>query len=560
MNIVRLIFTLILLASIPCAILLIQYAYKRQAVPGAKYFILLLISAIMYNMAYIGEINADHFAEAMFWFNLQHIPIPIQHYLWLMMSLEYSKATKKQLKVAKYIGLCHPIAYILIFFTNPFHHLYISNYRFESNGYFPVLFSEKEPLFMLMVISGTLMGITAIIFYIRGMIRSPKLHRYGYVIMIIASIFPWVAVYLNATNSNYLGIDYFPVVCIISGTLYLFGIFKFSMFDTIPIATEMVFRQSKEGIMLIDLAGCIIDVNRAFITIYPELKALSKRHTFSSFLKHHSELQEISHATSSIQYCLLIEGEERHYAAQITPILMEETVEIGRILTITDITLFVENQSMLEAIAKSAIEQAATHEISFLQAQITPHFLNNTLSVIGSMITRNPHEAKELIGNLGEYLAQRCYFDSSTPMVLLEQELETVNTYVAIEKARFGERLNFHILCENIPKVNIPRLIIQPLVENAIRHGILKKADGGNVWLIITEGDGKVNFEIKDDGVGLSEEKRQELVMGENENQGIGIQNIHKRLIKHYDERLKIESEKGKGTAVSFSIPHQEHL
>ncbi len=557
MNIVRLIFTLILLASIPCAILLIQYAYKRQAVPGAKYFILLLISAIMYNMAYIGEINADHFAEAMFWFNLQHIPIPIQHYLWLMMSLEYSKATKKQLKVAKYIGLCHPIAYILIFFTNPFHHLYISNYRFESNGYFPVLFSEKEPLFMLMVISGTLMGITAIIFYIRGMIRSPKLHRYGYVIMIIASIFPWVAVYLNATNSNYLGIDYFPVVCIISGTLYLFGIFKFSMFDTIPIATEMVFRQSKEGIMLIDLADYIIDVNDSFIKIYPELKVFPKRYTFSSFLKKHPELQGVSDEKHVAHYELLIEGEERHYAAETTKIIIEERVEIGKILTLTDITLFAENQKVLESVASDALNQAEMNEISFLQAQINPHFLNNTLSVIGSMIKRNPHEARELIGNLGEYLADRCYFDSSSPLILLEQELETVNTYVSIEKARFGARLNFHILCDSIPKINVPRLIIQPLVENAIRHGILKKADGGNVWLIIVEGDEKVNFQIKDDGVGISEENLQGMIMGEKGNKGIGISNIHKRLMKRYGGELKIESVKGAGTEVSFSIPYQ---
>lgn len=140
MDAVRLTFTMILLATILCAMLLIQYAYKRREMPGAKYFILLLVSAIIYNIAYIGEINSKHFSEAMFWFNFQHIPIPLQHYLWVMMSLEYAKVEKKYLKKARYIGLYHPILYMLIFFTNPIHHLYVSTYQFKSNVFFQLSF------------------------------------------------------------------------------------------------------------------------------------------------------------------------------------------------------------------------------------------------------------------------------------------------------------------------------------------------------------------------------------------------------------------------------------
>ena len=555
MNVVKFTFILILLVTIFCALSLIIYAYKRRTMPAANYFIMLLITAIIYNSAYIGEINANDFSTAMFWFNLQHIPIPIQHYLWMMMSLEYSRVSKKNLKIAKYVGLYHPILYMLIFYTNNYHHLYVSSYSFESNGYFPVILSTKEPLFILMVASGTLLGIISMFFYLRGLLRTSGFHRYGYFIMIIASLFPWLTVYLNATNKSYLGIDYFPVVSILSGILYIFGIFYFRVFNTVPIATEIVFKQSKEGIILIDLMDHIIDVNDALLKIYPALKEMPYQYTFTSFLEGHPELKGITEENPITELKLVQNGYQRYYSAEITKIVVEDDLEVGKILTINDITLFVENQKTLEYIASTAMDKAETNEISFLQAQINPHFLNNTLSVIGAMIKRDPDGARELIGNLGEYLTNSCYFDSTTPMVMLEEEIEAVNTYVAIEKTRFGDRLRFHVVCQHIPSINIPRLILQPLVENSIRHGILRKADGGNVWLIITYKAARIFFEIKDDGVGIAEKKLLGLLAEEKENQGIGISNIHKRLIKHYGEGLKIESRKGEGTSVRFSIP-----
>jgi Putative regulator of cell autolysis len=523
--------------------------------PGANYFILLLITAIINNSGYIGEINSNNLPSAMFWFNIEHIAIPMEHYLWLMMSLEYVRVPKKYLQMAKYVMLYHPISYFIVYYTNNMHHLYISLYRFESNGYFPVIVSSKGPLYIVMVASGTLIGLISTAFYIRGYLQSPRLHRYGHLIMIIASLFPWFSVYLDATNTSYLGIDYYPVVSIFSGLLYAFGIFKFRVFNTIPLAMKTVFRQSKEGTLLIDLTDRIIDVNDAFLKLYPELNELSNKQSFASFIKAHPEFNDILDENVKLQYQKTINGEVRHYSAEIIKILTEDGLQIGKILTINDVTLFVKHQKRLESIASNALNKAETNEISFLQAQIKPHFLNNTLSVIASMITRDPDEAKNLIANLGEYLANCCYFDSTSVMVFLDKEIESVRTYVAIEKARFRERLNFQVVCESIPKIMVPRLVLQPLVENAIRHGILKKAEDGNVWLKISCEGGKVCFEIKDDGVGMPEEEIGALDISADQKNGIGLLNIHKRLLKHYGEGLKIASVMGQGTSVTFSLP-----
>ncbi len=554
MDMVRLLFTLLLLSSVICAFLLIRYASKRCSMPGAGYFILLLVATVVSNFSYMAEINSLTLSAALFWFYIQHFSMPLQHYFWMMLSLEYSEVPKEIVRKAKYIGMLHPALYYLVFFTNHLHHQYISSYNFVSNGHFWVIFSTKEPLYMLMVASGTLIGVISMFFYIWGLMRSPRLHRYGYFIMIIASVIPWITVYLIATNTNYLGIDYFPVVSIISGILYMLGIFKFRIFNTIPIATAIVFRRSKEGVIIVDLADQIVDANDSITKLYPDLKDRLHHYTLRLFIKNHPELSGIYGESPVFTYSLTDENTQRHYQAEVTKVMTDDALEIGKVLTITDITLFVEKQKSLENIVSRAIDQAETSELSFLQAQIKPHFLNNTLSVIGSMITRNPNEAKALIAELGEHLANCYYFDSNSPMVLLEKELESVHTYVSIEKARFRERLCFHMEYDPVPPIFIPRLVLQPLVENALRHGILKKAGMGNVWLTIrAEGNGFL-FEVRDDGVGISEEKLSTLLCSTDAHHSIGLSNIHRRLMKHYGQGLIITSEPGSGTKVVFFI------
>lgn len=556
MNMVRLIYTLILMSSVPVAMFLIIYSYKRRTIPGAVYFILTMICAILYSVTYIGEINSDRISSAVFWFSLEHIPIPIQHYLWLIMSLEYVGIPKKQLRLFKYIMLYHPIAYILIYFTNPIHHLYISSVSFHSNGYFPVLYTVKGPLFYAMVLSGTLIGTISVIYYIYGFMKAPRLQRGGHVIMLVASVFPWAAVYLNAAGIASLEIDYFPVLSIISGLLYAFGMFHYRIFNAVTIATEIAFRKSKEGIMLIDRSDHIIDVNDVLLELYPELSRLSKRNTLSWLIQRYPEFTKLGEKSNKLQYQLTGKDGIRHYTAELTEILAEDgRLVIGKILTVEDISLFIEHQKRLESIASDAIIKAESNELSFLQAQIKPHFLNNTLSVIGSMITRSPGEAKVLIAELGEHLANCYYVDNASPMITLEKELESVNTYVSIEKARFRERLNFHMECQHIPQIMIPRLVIQPLVENAIRHGILKKAETGDVWLIISEDDDCVLFEVKDNGVGMTEKMVQKLLHENGIPNSIGISNINKRLCRYYGKGLEIISQPNRGTLIQFYIP-----
>ncbi len=557
MDIVRLIYNFLVLLSMLCAIFLLKYSYSRRNIPGAKYFILVIITMIIYDCLYIGELNATNFQNALIWFHLEHLVIPLIHYYWFMMSIDYVRLPKNESRILKYIMLCHPILAYILYFTNGFHHLYISKFHFISNGYFKVISTTKGILYIAPVIWGSALGLISIFLYVRSCIKAHRLYRKGYIIMITASIIPWVTIFINVCGLNPLGVDNFPVATSVSGLLYLYGIFQYHIFNTIPIATETVFRQAREGIILLDYMDRIIEANEVAVGMYPELKYLKKENTLSSFVQRHPEFGGLLDNKDGVNLHYLEEHKDRYYIAKVNGIASEDDLQIGKIITISDMTQIIQHQKKLELIATDAIDKAETNEISFLQAQINPHFLNNTLSVIASMITRAPEEAKVLITDLGEYLSRCYYFDSASSMISLKKELETIFIYVNIEKARFRERVNFHIVCDSIPEINVPRLVLQPLVENAIRHGILKKAQGGNVWLRIERMDEGILFEVKDDGVGMSDEMMASLTIANPDRKGIGIINIHNRLQKYYREGLTIKKAES-GTSVSFYIPEDE--
>lgn len=549
--------TMLLIASVICAVILLKYAYVRRNMPGAKYFVFLLITAIIYNGAYIGELNAGNYDTAKLWYDIEHIAIPLQHYFFLLLGLEFTNVNKRVFKVIRNVALYHPILYCVIFFTPGLNKLYASNYYFVNKGSFSVITSEKGVFFYIIVLSGTIIGIISSAAYIIGYIKSSNLQRKIYILMMVATIFPWFTVYLNAAQLDG-GVDYFPFATIITGLLYMFCIFQFKIFHTIPIATEIVFRQAKEAIILVDMEEKIVDANVSAIHIFPELGNTKKKYHLTDFVTSYPQLHQLILNQDKFPFEGKIKEELRHFEANVQNIQTDDKRDIGKIIQIFDVTKTYMEKKEMEKLVINAIDQIETSEISLLQAQISPHFINNSLSVIASMITRAPEEAKVLITDLGDYLANCYYFDSTTYMVDLEKEIETVKTYVNIEQARFRERLQFHIVGANIPEIRVPRLIIQPLVENAIRHGILKKIAGGNVWLTIQMDEKWIHFEISDDGVGMSEEFLKELLGAEGVRKGIGIRNINTRLLKYYGEELRIVSAPEKGTSIKFQIPVSE--
>lgn len=204
---------------------------------------------------------------------------------------------------------------------------------------------------------------------------------------------------------------------------------------------------------------------------------------------------------------------------------------------------------------KKSVNAVMKAELDFLQSQIKPHFLFNALNSIIAICQTDWLRAEQLITHLSNYL-RRSFEPRPDSFGVLQDELQLITDYVEIEKVRFDDRLTF--LCE-IPreamKQKILPLTIQPLVENAIRHGVMKQVEGGMVKLTVTLEEDAVLVEVWDNGVGMSLEQLERLWSPEktsSKRRGVGLANIHRRLTYYYGESLNVASVEGEWTRVWF--------
>lgn len=200
----------------------------------------------------------------------------------------------------------------------------------------------------------------------------------------------------------------------------------------------------------------------------------------------------------------------------------------------------------------------AQAEIRALQAQINPHFLFNALNTIVYYCRKEPDTARDLLIHLGEFY--RNNINKLEKMVDLDTELKHVDSYVKIEQARFKGKLEVVYKVDLACKCMIPPLIIQPLVENAIKHGILPKREGGKVTIRGAIHDNKLILTVKDNGIGMLPEVFNQILDYQSNRTSIGLCNVHKRLQSLYGDNygLRIRSKPGKGTIVLIPIPLRE--
>ncbi|QQK81772.1 response regulator [Salicibibacter cibi] len=208
---------------------------------------------------------------------------------------------------------------------------------------------------------------------------------------------------------------------------------------------------------------------------------------------------------------------------------------------------------------KQSIREQLRIEAAWLQSQIRPHFLFNTFNTIASLSEFDTDRMIKLLNEFGNYLRRSFDVNNTESFTSLESELDLTKSYLYIEKERFGDRLNIKWDIEDGVDVHLPPLTIQPLVENAVRHGVLKKSNGGTVTIRVTDQSTHVEIAIKDEGVGMEQEAIRKILDDHPHHlSGIGVTNTNKRLKKLYGKGLEIDSEPGIGTTVRFQIPKKK--
>jgi two-component system LytT family sensor kinase len=187
-----------------------------------------------------------------------------------------------------------------------------------------------------------------------------------------------------------------------------------------------------------------------------------------------------------------------------------------------------------------------------LASQINPHFLFNTLNTVSALIRFDPDSARGVVLKLSNIM--RRLLRKHETFVPLREELEFIDDYLDIEVARFG-RENLEIvkeLGEDTLEAFVPSMLLQPIVENCLKHGLASKLEGGKIQLRTSNSDARLHIEIEDNGMGISEEKMPHVYV-----EGIGLSNVRERLRVLYgtDFHLEIDSRPGEGTVIKIDIP-----
>jgi len=231
------------------------------------------------------------------------------------------------------------------------------------------------------------------------------------------------------------------------------------------------------------------------------------------------------------------------------------SVGAGTVRAATEVAQWVATQIELAQLHQSEA-RAADAELRALRAQISPHFVYNALTTIASFVRTDPARARELLLQFAEFT--RYSFRSHGQFTTLAEELRSIDAFLQLERARFGERLSvtLRIAPEVLPAV-VPFLVLQPLVENAVRHGIEGRRGPGRITIVSEDAGADCVISVEDDGVGMDPDQLRRQLAGTGDTTSVGLVNVDERLRSVFGPEfgLVVETAPGAGTKVIVRVP-----
>ncbi len=252
--------------------------------------------------------------------------------------------------------------------------------------------------------------------------------------------------------------------------------------------------------------------------------------------------------------------------AVVAPLLVEDRVigtlvaladeaTAGLVRATTEVARWVSSQVELAELDTSRARLAEA-EVRALRAQISPHFIYNALTAIASYVRTDPEHARELLLEFADFT--RYSFRRHGDFTTLAEELRSIDRYLTLERARFGDRLQVTVrVAPEVLPVAVPYLCLQPLVENAVRHGLEGRAGPGRITILAEDAGADCTISVEDDGLGADPEQIRLALTGEGDSDSIGVGNVDERLRTIFGDEygLVIETGPGLGTKVSMRVP-----
>ncbi|MDJ0317782.1 histidine kinase [Arthrobacter sp. H35-MC1] len=239
-------------------------------------------------------------------------------------------------------------------------------------------------------------------------------------------------------------------------------------------------------------------------------------------------------------------------------IILSKTPSAGLVRATNEVAAWVSAQLELAELSSSRTLLAEA-EVRALRAQISPHFIYNSLNAIASFINTDPQRARDLVVEFADFT--RYSFRRHGDFTTLAEELRCIDRYLLLENARFGERLQVSLqIAPEVLSTVIPFLSLQPLVENAVRHGLEAKVGKGLVQICARDLGAYTEVTIEDDGVGMDPEQLRLVLAGQHDGTHVGLRNVDARLRQVYGDEhgLTIDTGMGHGMLITMTVPKNQ--
>lgn len=323
---------------------------KAKEAPGAKYYILVTFLSAVFTFSYVFELTSVTLEQMKFWLRLEYLALPFIPLCILLMCFEY--VGQKIKKGIFYSLFAVPILTIFVHSTNDLHHLYYKSMNVRSDTPFPILKLEGGPWFYVHSIFMFVCIMFSVIILLMQLKKSLFRFRMQILTMAAGLIVPIIATNFYINGLSPYGIDLGPVSMSLSFLLHGVAIVSYQMFNVAPIARDTVFTSMREGVIVLNQTGMIVDYNPAVIKAIPGLKAHVIGKSIMEILEGNQQLIKIISEGQERDYMVETEGEIIHYHIRFSPVQIKKRQEIGKIITFVDVTERVILQEKLQQLAR----------------------------------------------------------------------------------------------------------------------------------------------------------------------------------------------------------------
>ncbi|MGD6967339.1 histidine kinase N-terminal 7TM domain-containing protein [Rossellomorea vietnamensis] len=322
--------------------------YKLQEAPGGRQYMIAALLSSVFTFAYIFELTSSTLKEVKFWLGAEYLVMPFIPGFLLWMCVKYAGIELRQRHL--YLLFLPPIISVFTHHTNELHHLYYSSIRLRENTSLSTVELTYGPLFYVHALYLFLCLVTSIVLLLLQLKKAPFRFRMQIIMMVMGLFVPIAANYFYVNKYSHMGIDLGPVSMSLSFIFHGIALLSYQMFNVLPIAREKIFDSMREGVVVLDQRGAVLDYNQAMLTVVPELSQLSVGKAIHKVL-HDQVLAGLICQGKECDYKCNQDGTVNHYQVRFSPVFRKNKEVIGTIITFMNISERVLLQDKLKKLA-----------------------------------------------------------------------------------------------------------------------------------------------------------------------------------------------------------------